>query len=262
MKLAIISDIHANATALKIALAAIRATPGVDRIICLGDVVGFHTQPGECIELVRANNIRCISGNHDAGVAGKLGEEKFPWECWEAIEWTRKELDRAQHQFLQSLSTMTAEGRQFWMMHGVLGDVHHYMNREWKVRYVASRLWLARCRFGFFGHTHTQTCYRIGGLPFAGTLEALDVAQPISLDDRSTYLINPGTIGQPRTRDSHVRFAFIDFENRLLTFERIPYDYASVTRQTLNVFPRHAPLYKRFDSQPGESRKEIPITQS
>gem|GEM_PF-1174168 len=248
MKLAVISDIHANAAALEAVLSAINNTPDVAQIICLGDIVGFHTQPSKCIELVRKYGIHCISGNHDAGVTGKLGQEKFPWECWEAIEWTRRQISNEEFEFLRSLQTNAAVKRQYWMMHGVLGDVYHYMNRDWKVRYTALRLWLARIRLGFYGHTHQQTCFRIRSPFFSSALQKIETSQPVPLDSESIYLLNPGTIGQPRAGDSHARFAIVDLNKCVISFEKIPYDYSAVVDRTLEVFPRHAPLYKRFDS--------------
>jgi predicted phosphodiesterase len=111
MKVALISDIHANATALGLVLEFIKAQDGIEKIFCLGDVVGFHTSPGECIDLLQECRVQCIAGNHDAGVTGKLGKEKFPWDCWEGIEWTRKKINQRQLNFLESLPSQTVVER-------------------------------------------------------------------------------------------------------------------------------------------------------
>lgn len=247
MKFTVLSDIHANAAALELALAAIKNSPYHERILCLGDVVGFHTEPGRCIDLIRENNIQCISGNHDAGVVGKLPQHKFPWECWEAIEWTRKRLNTDQMRFLESLQTDRLERPLFWMMHGMIGDVHHYMNSNWKVHYTTLRMKFAQTKFGFFGHTHAETCYQVP-TPGLSKVRGLEASGTVSLNRSSSYLINPGTIGQPRRKDENVRFLFVDLEAGGLQFQEIPYDYSAVVKQTLSVFPRHVSMYERFGS--------------
>ncbi len=250
MKLAIISDIHANATALKLVLGFLKARGGVEKIFCLGDIVGFHTSPGECIDLVRENVVTCIAGNHDAGVAGSLGEKKFPWECWEAIQWTRKNITHQQLRFLESLPHQTIVDNAFWMMHGIFGDPHHYMVGDLKHQYAFLRLRFAGIRLGFYGHIHKQTCFKKSLKEFSSAIEPMAISQPVVIEQRAAYLMNPGTVGQPRTNDPHARFAIVDLDEGLITFEKIPYDYSTVLDRTLGVFPRHTAIYKRFGSIP------------
>lgn len=248
MKFALISDIHANAAALQKVLELIKAQNGIEKIYCLGDVVGFHTSPGKCIDLLEEHRVACIAGNHDRGVTGQLGEEKFPWECWEGIQWTRKNINSRQLKFLESLPSQTVLERQLWMMHGIFGDPHHYMVGNGKQRYAFLRLRLSGIRFGFYGHIHKQTCFKTRSPFFASAIDSVEPSGMISLDNESSYLINPGTVGHPRTNDHQASFAIVDLDQHVVQFERITYDYAQVLEQTLDVFPGHVPMYKRLGS--------------
>src|SRR5262249_46986422 len=91
MKLAIISDVHANLEALTAVLADIE-TRSVDRIVCLGDIVGYNADPDECLALLRRHAVLCVAGNHDRAVAGQLGTEGFPHTAARAVRWTRHRL--------------------------------------------------------------------------------------------------------------------------------------------------------------------------
>lgn len=246
MKFALISDIHANAEALRLVLESLSAHDGVERIYCLGDVVGFHTSPGACIDLLQEYKAECISGNHDAGVTGKLGKEKFPAECWEAIQWTRAKLNSRQYKFLESLPGQATIDRQCRLMHGIFGDPHHYLVGEWKHRYVFFRMKLSGIRFGFYGHIHEQTCFKTGNAAVSGAIRSVDVSHPVPLDDDASWLINPGTVGQPRSADAHARFAIVDLDKKSIDFRKIPYDYSAVVNLTLEIFPQHISMYRRF----------------
>lgn len=254
MTLALISDIHANATAFRLALDFINTQRDVEKIFCLGDVVGFNTSPGECIDLIQEHRIECIAGNHDAGVTGRMVEKQFPRECWEAILWTRKNLTPRQLRFLEALPTQSIVEQKFWMMHGIFGDPYHYMVGRWKHRYAFLRMGLNGIRLGFYGHIHQQTCFRNAAM--LSTIESIEPSGTISFVDQASYLINPGTIGQPRTTNAEVQFAIVDWENSSLTFHRIPYDYTAVLERTLEVFPAHAAMYRRFGTLPELSSVE------
>ncbi|HEY6952312.1 MAG TPA: metallophosphoesterase family protein [Bacteroidota bacterium] len=246
MKAAFISDIHANATALQLVLDDIAAGGSIEKIYCLGDIVGFHTAPVECIELVRNNGIECLGGNHDAGVAGKLGENKFPRECWEAIEWTRAKLNSSQLRFLEGLPFQMMIARQFRLMHGMFENVTTYLVGTMKLRYVAARTSIDRFPLAFYGHTHAPRCYQFmnGLLGYPMIEHPHDSVVP--LRTQSTYLVNPGSIGQPRTADHSARYCVFDTVLREVTFKRIRYDYNNVLAQTLSVFPGHEAMYQRF----------------
>jgi predicted phosphodiesterase len=181
-------------------------------------------------------------------VTGKLGKEKFPRECWEAIEWTREHLNDRQLKFLRSLSTQAVVDHTFWMMHGILGDVYHYLVGDWRLRIVATRLKLSRISVGFYGHTHRQMCTKFSSRLLSLSLQETAQLDHVNLVDHATYLINPGTVGQPRSRDTRASYVILDTDNMIVRFLRIGYDYDAVVRKTLTVFPGHARHYARFRS--------------
>ncbi|MEK9139100.1 MAG: metallophosphoesterase family protein [Bacteroidota bacterium] len=252
MKYAIISDIHANLTALELTLKSIDASGAGEKICCLGDIVGFHTSPGECIDLLQERGITCIAGNHDAGVVGKLAAEKLPRECWEAIEWTRRKLSPRQLDFLRSLPNQMVIGKEFWLMHGIFNDVYHYMVSTLTLRYTAARLRMAGIPLAFFGHTHTRKCHEFPRGSFVFAYHDHHAEGEISLNENFTYLVNPGTVGHPRTRDTGARYCILDTERRTVLFVRIPYDYGAVVQRTLAVFPGHRASYARFAEAPAQ----------
>lgn len=248
MKYAIISDIHANLTALELVLGEIRRRDDVDQTFCLGDLVGFHTRPAECIDLLRENNILSLTGNHDAGVSGRMGEKYFPKECWEAILWTREQLSPSQIEYLRSLPAHVKPNGAMWLMHGIFNDLYHYMVGSLKPRLAALRLKASQIRLGFFGHTHRTVVHRSNSLLLRMTSAIPSPNSRLSLDDRSTYLINPGSVGQPRTSYTQAKFLILDLQQREVEFVHLEYDYAPVVDATLSVFPRHERLYNRFSN--------------
>jgi predicted phosphodiesterase len=250
MKFALISDIHANAIAFKLVLDFIKERNDIEKIFCLGDLVGLHTSPAECVDLIMENKVSCIAGNHDAGVTGRFGKKKFPWECWESIQWTRQALTIQQLKFLASLPHQRIVDQTFWLMHGIFGDAHHYMVQQWKHHYAFLRLGLSGVRFGFYGHIHKQTCFRREVGITSATIQPVATSQPVHLDRNFAFLINPGTVGHPRSKDTSASFAIVDLDNELITFERIPYDYSAVLKTTLEIFPNHLSMYKRFGTVP------------
>ncbi len=246
MSIAFISDIHANDIALEATLRAIAKDSTIERIYCLGDVVGFHTAPERCIEMLEQHRIVSLCGNHDAGVVGLLDREKFPRECWEAIEWTRARLSRAHLNYLAKLPTQTILDRKLWLMHGMFENCNRYLVGNLKLRYVAARLSVERISLGMYGHTHSQNCHRFLNGMLAFPLTRMTTDGDVHLTDRATYLVNPGTVGQPRDGDASARFCVFDTEKNTIRFERVPYDYPGVVRRTLEVFPSHERMYRRF----------------
>lgn len=245
MRYAVISDVHANAMALTLVLESILEAC-VDRILCLGDIVGFHTYPGECIDLLRSHGVTCIAGNHDDGVRGKLGPRFFSKEIWESIEWTRNQLNAEQMDFLCGLPAQQLLDDRIWTMHGTSGSSRRYLVGRFRLMSVACRMKNAGIRVAFHGHTHRPTGYRMSGTVFPSHVDVIDTSQPLSLLDTSCYIVNPGSVGQPRTKHTEATFNLFDTETGLLTWRKVAYDYAKVVKETLTTFPTHHHLYERF----------------
>ena len=132
MKIAIISDIHANTTALRKVLDDARSK-GCERFICLGDIVGYGPDPNGAIELCRRNDIDCILGNHDAGVIGELSHEWFSETARYGIEWQEKEIVDKNRKWLQSLPQQRFEkidGFSICFSHGTFSHPFGYIEYE------------------------------------------------------------------------------------------------------------------------------------
>ncbi len=223
MRVAIISDIHANLEALEAAFEDIEKRH-IDEVVCLGDVVGYGPSPNECIALV---NKRCpitLLGNHDAAAIGKLSTQHFNIHAKIAIEWTTEHLSEQSKTFLDNLPlTKTIEDRTYV----------HATPYEPKMWYYITSLEEAAFNFQFFG---TNFCF-VGHthIPMIIVLDErkeLYVHQGGSIDygelDNSRLLVNVGSVGQPRDRNPHLSYAIIDSETQRFEYQRIPYDIAKV----------------------------------
>jgi len=244
MLVAVISDIHANLEALKLVTEDIKEKQ-VDKVVCLGDIVGFHTHPGECIDLLRREGVFCILGNHDAGVIGLLQRELFPSECWDAIEWTRSQLSADHLSYLRSLRKHAIVDASMWLMHGYFRNVTRYLVGPARIFLAAARLRVRDIRLGFYGHTHDARVHRVVGMKLLNNVHEVAPSETLT-DGNSVYLCNPGTVGQPRTSDTSASYLTFDSKEGCIRFHRIGYDYGEVLKETLSFFPHHAPFYSKF----------------
>lgn len=226
MRYAIISDIHSNLEALTAALAHIERE-GADRIICLGDIVGYHANPNECIELIRQRDILSVAGNHDRAAAGMKDPVDFSPSARRAIYWTRKALSEASRQFLEDLPTFGIIHGRFLIVHAAL---HPFPNEDLRLRspadVTASMESMAErfpeLRICFVGHMHVATVYEYR----SGLLSSISLSE-VRLDPEARYIINPGSVGQPRDKDHRASFAIFDSEAATIQFCRIEYDRAA-----------------------------------
>jgi predicted phosphodiesterase len=229
MRYAILSDIHANLDALRGVLAAVDRAE-VDRLVCLGDLVGYYTAPNQCIELLRSRGVECIRGNHDAAAAGLREPTDFSAVARRAILWTQCELAEEHRAYLADLPSFRCVDDAFVIVHASL---HPLPNDEQRIHCPADAILslriLANRHFGtnvcFFGHTHHQEAYvlrnhhviRIEGDHF-------------TLSPEEFYMINPGSVGQPRDGDPRASVAIYDTLRQAVEFERVAYD-DSASRQ-------------------------------
>lgn len=225
----LLSDIHANLTALETALAA--AAGRWDRAICLGDVVGYGPDPNEVIQRVVDLGIQTIRGNHDKAGAGIEDAEDFNPIARAALTWTHGQLGDGNLRWLRDLPAgpLIQDGMVF--VHGAAGDEDEYV---FTVEGAARNLREAKGPVTFFGHTHVQG----GFLLRDGRVEAFRPAigpdgQPVKmeLDPEARYLINPGSIGQPRDGDPRAAFALVNSEGRTVEFWRVAYDVEAVQKR-------------------------------
>lgn len=224
MRVAVVSDVHANLPALEAVLAGVDAA-GVDEVWCLGDVVGYGPDPGPCVEIIRDRCAVSLSGNHDLGAIGAIPIDDFNPHAAEANLWTSSVLAEADRAWLGSLPTRAAR-RGVTLAHG--------SPREPVWEYVLSEP-VALASFGCFetqwclvGHSHVPMVIVEPGPD--GTLDVLPGSGgPIEPPRRA--IINPGSVGQPRDGDPRAAYAVLDLERKTAAFHRAAYDIAEVQRR-------------------------------
>jgi predicted phosphodiesterase len=226
MRLLIFSDVHANATALEAALAACAGR--WEQAVCLGDVVGYGPDPNEVVERVRALVSTIIRGNHDKAASGITDLEDFNPVARAALEWTRDHLLPENRRYLMSLPSGPVETDGVALVHGAVQDEDEYV---FAGEQALAGLLASRRPVTFFGHTHIQGGFAYDGAkierlelsPGAGTDSVL-----VNLAPKTRYLLNPGSVGQPRDGDPRAAFAIADLAKRRVEFWRTPYDIPAV----------------------------------
>ncbi len=220
MRTAVIADIHANLEALQAVLERISAL-GADEIVCLGDIVGYNANPNECVDIMREEKITCVLGNHDASAAGMEEPVNFNPLAREAMLWTREVLTEKNKRFLGDLPR-ERQVRGFFLFHGSIHDTNRYiLYREDAVENFHLLSGLSRAiTVGFFGHTHQRTIL----IEQEGTISlSLSHEMQVIMPGRR-YLINPGSVGQPRDGDPRASLLIYDEDDLTLHFFRVEYD--------------------------------------
>lgn len=221
MRILIVSDIHANLTALE---AVLSDAGQVDAVWCLGDLVGYGPDPNECIQRVKQlPGLVCLLGNHDAAVAGKIEIAPFNQEARLGVLWTQSVIEPQQAEFLKELSPST-EAESVYLAHG--------SPREPIWEYVLDRR-TAYVNFDYFdnpfcfvGHSHFPLRFQKKQGQDTAEFSILQVGSPTGMIPRSLY--NPGSVGQPRDRDPRAAYAIFDSERQTWTSQRVEYDIPSV----------------------------------
>ena len=214
MRIAILSDIHANLPALEAVLAALGR---VDAVWHLGDVVGYGPHPEEVVGRLRELGAIGVRGNHDAAAAGVLGVEWFNPDARRAIEWTAGRISPATRAWLAGLPERLEVGGMT-LVHGSPRDP------TWE--YITTAAGARANLAGFtsphllFGHTHVPIGYREGD----GRMETLEPTnRPALILDARRVLANPGSVGQPRDGDPRASAAILDTEGSTLSWHRVSY---------------------------------------
>lgn len=216
----VISDLHANFEALKVALRWLEKH-GVEHVVCLGDIVGYNANPLEVTYLTWSRCAFSLKGNHERYVLGEeargVREEKM-----EVIHWTRDQLDPRYLEWLRSLPDYHVYEDTFLLAHGSPRDPDEYIFKNDAVKGSLQHMeeFYPGLRVCFFGHSH---------LPMAiakGRIEAqFKETRTIQLDRGVTYLINPGSVGQPRDGVPKTSFGVMDLKRWRFTWVREDYDH-------------------------------------
>ncbi|MCB2209656.1 metallophosphatase family protein [bacterium] len=228
MRTLIISDVHANRTALQ---AVLEDAAPFDRVWCLGDVVGYGPDPNECIEKIRdLPGIQCVRGNHDAAILGEIDVAAFNFEARASLEWLEEELRPENRAWLDDRpERMTIES--FTLVHGSpRSPVWEYVMDITTALDNKSQFDTPYC---LIGHTHIPSVFTLDRtVNDTPHLYMMPPAEPFSLDQKS--IINPGSVGQPR--DHNPLSSYLMYDDSLeLPFEyhRVAYDVEKVQHRIL-----------------------------
>lgn len=217
MKYGILSDIHGNLEALE---AVLKALGKVDSYLCLGDLVGYGANPNECCACIREIAEVTILGNHDEVALGRMDLEWFNSFARAAAEWTISHLTQETRDFLLTLKP-TAQINDLTLAHGSPADPWVYITHPLEARHGFDCLQTDLC---FFGHTHFAEYYWQQRYNLKVWAKELEADAKVKLDPNCRYLVNPGSVGQPRDGNWHASAGLYDSDSRQFQLVRVPYD--------------------------------------
>lgn len=221
MRILVISDIHANFNALESVLAA---AGEVNAVWCLGDLVGYGPDPNECVDRVRQlPNLQCVLGNHDAAVIGHIQSETFNLEARLSIDWISDVMSEDNMVFLKSLPEQVQVGKVTLSHGSPRNPIWEYVLDTYTAKLNINALGTP---LGLIGHTHLPLAYF-----------EIDASQPIrwkllkpneTVYINSRFLLNPGSVGQPRDHDARASYAIYYPEENIWEARRANYDISGV----------------------------------
>ena len=227
MRYAVLSDIHGNLESLRAVLAD--AAGRADAVLCLGDTVGYGADPGPCVELMAERATACVAGNHEHGVVGRLDLRWFNENARAAVEWTGERLTDDCRRYLGALPLVSEVGD------AILVHASPARPEEWDYLVTAEDGFAAfgafTTRLCFVGHSHVPGVWSMGSSGPAHERGAVRV----ELEHGRRYLVNVGSVGQPRDRDARAAYAIWDVEERCVTIRRVPYDIERARRKILDA---------------------------
>lgn len=228
MRYGIFSDVHSNLEALEAVLEFYKKEK-IQKFFCVGDIVGYGADPKECIRIIKDLSCIVVAGNHDWAVDDKLSLEYFNSYAKEAIVWTKDRLSLEEKSFLGSLNLVCQEND--------LTFVHSSLNSPSDFTYIEDEESAIRCfslletRICFVGHSHIPVVFILDkekGLSYFSEHEF-----EFSLEGDKKYIVNVGSVGQPRDRDWRAGLCIYDTEKKIISFKRIEYDVVSSARKII-----------------------------
>ena len=221
----LISDVHANLEAFEAVLAELA---GVDAYLCLGDIVGYGPDPIPCLERLQAlPGLICVVGNHDLAAADRYDLSWFNAHARAAIEWTSDQLSPAHKAYLTDLP-LTAEAGRALLVHGSLPNHMEYVLTEADALACFEAMPRPVC---LLGHTHLAEHFRRRGTARDCDHLPLPLGGTIALEADTRYIVNPGSVGQPRDGNAAASYARFDTEERRIEVLRVGYDIAAVQKK-------------------------------
>ena len=230
MRIAILSDIHANLDALaEVEAALARVAP--DRVVCLGDVVGYGASPNGCCERIRDLASVTLLGNHDAAVSGRMDYAYYYEAARQALDWTARTLDPDHVVWLRSLPyTHRVDDVAFCHGSPILPGEYEYVFALEQARDLLPH-YARLAPVTFIGHSHLCKAFA-----YDREGEVSDVGAPqLQLDPDKKYVISVGSVGQPRDYDNRACFVTYDTETRAVAYHRVPYDIEAAAQRIFDA---------------------------
>ncbi len=222
----IFSDVHSNLEALQAFFEIAEETPH-DKLVCLGDIVGYGADPNPVLDLIREKVDIILAGNHDYAACDKISISSFNPYAYHATLWTQKALTKENHEFLRSLPIYLEDEGIIWVHSSPFEpEDWHYLNSHEDALENFEALEKELC---FMGHTHKPVAFEEVS---KGDIKPLK-GPTIKLNSGSRYLINVGSLGQPRDRNPESCFTKFDSCARELSFHRFSYNLEETQRKIL-----------------------------
>lgn len=227
MRYAIVSDVHGNLESLQQAFALMQPE---DRVLCLGDVVGYGPNPNECVRMIRERASDAVLGNHDVAAVDNFGVEYFNAAARRAIEWTQTVIEPDNVEWLNSLS-YEIRHPEFLMVHGA---PVHYFEYLLDKRHAKAAFERTDAPLIFVGHTHIAEYY---ALEPDGSVshKHMQHGGELELEEGKRYIVDVGSVGQPRDLNPQPSFVFFDPEKRRVEWVRYDYPIAQVQQKILDA---------------------------
>ena len=222
MRIAVVSDIHANRAALD---AVVQHAGSVDGVWCLGDSVGYGPQPAECIARLRELNAIWVAGNHERAATGAISVEDFNSSAASAAIWTGEQLTESDRESLDQLPE-TELAENFTLVHGTLRwPIWEYLFDE---EAAIGHLALQRTQFSLVGHTHVPAIVtEHPDDPTGCSMRRLADGEIVDLGGNERLVLNPGSVGQPRDGDKRASYGVVDTKAGTFQLHRVEYDIAA-----------------------------------
>lgn len=227
MKFGIFSDIHSNLEGLTAVLEDMHKM-NVTHTVCLGDIVGYNANPKECLQLVRELGCPTVMGNHDEMVSQNGASDSYNVMAGEGIKHSRDSLDNSERAYLRSLP-MQLKVQGYTIVHASLDDPQrwNYINSALEASSSFIYQYTSLC---FIGHTHVAQVF-----VKQGNVREISNAHVIKLQKGARYLVNVGSVGQPRDRNWKSSYVIYSPEEEVLEYRRIPYDIEKTQRKIMQA---------------------------
>ncbi|MEW6009229.1 MAG: metallophosphoesterase family protein [Candidatus Omnitrophota bacterium] len=227
MRYGIFSDVHSNLEALH-AVLSVYKKENIDKYLCIGDIVGYASNPLECIKIVRETADFCVAGNHDWAAVNKFSLDFFNPIAKAAVVVNSKQLSKEEEDYLSSLG-LTYEDEYLTLVHGTLQEAgfFHYLVSEDEAIKTAR---LMKTNLCFVGHTHRPEIFEI-----EKDVVSILRLECLKINKNHRYIINVGSVGQPRDGNWRAAYCIFDSEKREVYIKRIEYDIKTTQKKILKA---------------------------